>query len=71
MVVNTLVYISHLIFLFFIIFLAIWLCFIVPTIFNTSFLFFIDIFSLQPYNNDRDRISVIENIVRPPLAAYK
>ena len=37
MVVDTLVYISHLIFLFFIIFLAIWLCFIVPTIFNTSF----------------------------------
>ena len=26
---------------------------------------------IQTYNNDRDRISVIENIVRPPLAAYK
>ena len=38
---------------------------------QSFFLFFIDIFSLQPYNNDRDRISVIENIVRPPLAAYK
>ena len=34
-------------------------------------LLFIDIFSLQSYNNYRDRTSVIENIVRPPLAAYK
>ena len=38
---------------------------------NYSVLYIIDIFPLQPYNNDRGRIPVIENIVRSPLAAYK
>lgn len=40
-------------------------------LFSILLFFFIDIFSLQSYNNYRDRNSVIENIVRPPLAAYK
>lgn len=34
-------------------------------------LLFIDIFSLQSYNNYRDRTSVIENIVRSPEASNK
>ena len=36
-----------------------------------NFLFFIEIFSPQPYNNDSDGISVIENIVRSPEASNK
>lgn len=34
-------------------------------------LLFIDIFSLQSYNNYRDRTSVIENIIRSPEASNK
>ena len=36
-----------------------------------SVIYIIDILPLEPYNKHKDRIPVIENIVRSPLAAYK